>query len=75
MCRYDLRETKTWFLLFFSIPSALFVVSCLMLFLCSHLVGVRPHGAMAIMPSCCPQVSQSQLSSVKKAFVDVKKTM
>merc|ERR1719397_2069440 len=53
--RYDLRETKTWFLLFFSIPSALFVVSCLMLFLCSHLVGVRPHGAMAIMPSCCPQ--------------------
>ena len=71
MRRYDLRETKTWFLLFFSIPSALFVVSCLMLFLCSHLVGVRPHGAMAIMPSCCPQVSQ--FSSVTKAVVEIKK--
>ena len=51
--RYDLVTTKTIFLMFFTIPSGCFLTSCLVLFACSQLVGVRRSGAMAIMPSCC----------------------
>jgi len=51
--RYDLVTTKTIFLMFFTIPSACFFSSCLVLFVCSQLVGVQRTGNMAIMPACC----------------------
>jgi len=51
--RYDLIQTKTTFLMFFTIPAGCFVTSCLVLFICSNLVGVRRSGTMAIMPRCC----------------------
>ena len=51
--RYDLGYTKTTFLMFFTIPSGCFLTSCLVLFVCSQVVGVRRTGSMAIMPACC----------------------
>ena len=42
--RYDLVTTKTIFLMFFTIPSGCFITSCLVLFACSQLVGVRRSG-------------------------------
>ena len=51
--RYDLGYTKTTFLIFFTIPSGCFLTSCLILFVCSQVVGVRRTGVMAIMPACC----------------------
>ena len=51
--RYDRGYTKTTFLMFFTIPSGCFLTSCLVLFVCSQVVGVRRTGSMAIMPACC----------------------
>jgi len=51
--RYDLIRTKWWFLLFFSVPSSILLISCSMLFICSRVVGVTKYGAMAMMLSCC----------------------
>ena len=39
--RYDLIQTKMNFLMFFTIPAGCFITSCLVLFICSNLVGVR----------------------------------
>jgi len=50
--RYDRGYTKTTFLMFFTIPSGCFLTSCLVLFVCSQVVGVRRTGVMAIMPAC-----------------------
>ena len=60
--RYDLGYTKTTFLMFFTIPSGCFLTSCLMLFVCSQVVGVRRTGVMAIMPACCGGSRESRQS-------------
>ena len=62
--RYDLVTTKTIFLMFFTIPSGCFLTSCLVLFACSQLVGVRRSGAMAIMPSCCGAAREEEEEGV-----------
>lgn len=46
--RYDLIQTKVTFLMFFTVPAGIFVSSCLILFICSNVVGVRREGTMAL---------------------------
>jgi len=50
--RYDLVQTKVTFLMFFTVPAAIFVTSCLILFICSNVVGVRREGTMRLK-NCC----------------------
>merc|ERR1712127_805440 len=50
--RDDVIQTKVTFLMFFTIPAAIFVCSCMMLFICSNVVGVRREGTMALR-NCC----------------------
>ena len=38
--RYDLVQTKVTFLMFFTVPAAIFVTSCLILFICSNVVRI-----------------------------------
>eukprot|EP00090_Calanus_glacialis_P002363 TRINITY_DN11756_c0_g1_i1.p1 TRINITY_DN11756_c0_g1~~TRINITY_DN11756_c0_g1_i1.p1 ORF type:complete len:463 (+),score=131.42 TRINITY_DN11756_c0_g1_i1:108-1496(+) len=58
--RYDLIQTKISFLMFFTIPAGCFITSCLVLLICSNLVGVRRSGTMAIMPRCCGMAQENR---------------
>ena len=70
--RYDLGYTKTTFLMFFTIPSGCFLTSCLVLFVCSQVVGVRRTGSMAIMPACCGGGGGSQDKKHSENELDMK---
>merc|ERR1712126_348555 len=67
--RYDLIQTKMTFLMFFTVPAGIFVCSCLILFICSNVVGVRREGTMA-MRNCCKTKEEKpiQMKSLKKAL-------
>jgi len=51
--RFDLHKTKNIFLVFFSVPAVLLVVSCFVLFVCSRCINVDRQGTMGVNNTKC----------------------
>ena len=73
--RYDLVQTKVTFLMFFTVPAAIFVTSCLILFICSNVVRISSTFDLYFLtfglyiPDLCSQVCPAMQFSICLRFV------